>query len=223
MGVSGLIVNFHKAQTTIRVEETVKVFNGKHDQRPSHAVYATSEDFCRIFAQDMNRLYRLSLFLTADPELAEKCFVGGLEDSKGGNRVFKEWAQSWARRTIISNAIRTIRPRPVGNSSAPVSDSGNRGVSQLPAELAAVIALDAFERFVFVMSVLEGYPERECSLLLGCLIADVTAARIRALKQLGIPAEVDGISESVSRVGPGPDDSELALAPGLASRLAVSA
>ena len=50
----------------------------------------------------MNRLYLLAFLLTADHTTAEKCFVWGLEDSKKGNLVFKEWAQSWARRTIIA-------------------------------------------------------------------------------------------------------------------------
>ena len=73
--------------------------------------YARAADFCRIFREDMNSLYLLSFLLTAD-QLAEKCFVRGLEDSAKGNPVFKEWAQSWARRTMIQNAIQMIRPRP---------------------------------------------------------------------------------------------------------------
>jgi hypothetical protein len=32
--------------------------------------YATREDFCRIFAADMNRLFLLALLLTGDIELA---------------------------------------------------------------------------------------------------------------------------------------------------------
>ena len=60
----------------------------------------------------MNRLYLLAFLLTTDHVTAEKCFVMGLEDSKNGNPVFKDWAQSWAGRTIIANAIRMILPRP---------------------------------------------------------------------------------------------------------------
>jgi len=74
--------------------------------------YATSTDFCRIFESDMNRLYLLAFLLTTDHASAEKCFVSGLEDSKTGSVVFKDWAQSWARRTIIASAIRMIHPRP---------------------------------------------------------------------------------------------------------------
>ena len=63
--------------------------------------YASSDDFRRVFDEDMNSLYLLSFLLTADREKAEQCFVSGLEDAVEGNPVFKEWARSWARRVII--------------------------------------------------------------------------------------------------------------------------
>jgi DNA-directed RNA polymerase specialized sigma24 family protein len=157
--------------------------------------YATRTDFCRIFAEDMNRLYLLSFLLTGDRFTAEKCFVCGLEDSKNGNPVFKEWAESWARRTIIRNAVRMIEPRPADSStSSSALDRSPRHTAELtatePAEIAAVIELPTFERFAFVMSVLERYSDQECSLLLDCNRADVTSARIRALQQIGKSAEL---------------------------------
>ena len=76
------------------------------DSRP----YAIPADFCRIFEHDMNRLYLLSYLLTADHRMAETCFVRGLEDATRSNRVFREWAGSWARRMIIQDAIQTVRP-----------------------------------------------------------------------------------------------------------------
>ena len=48
--------------------------------------------------------------------------------------------------------------------------------------LAAVSQLQPLDRFVFVMSVLEGYADRECSALLGCSPGEVAEARIRALQ-----------------------------------------
>ena len=66
---------------------------------------AVGEDFCGIFEKNMTHFYLLSFLLTADRRMAEECFVRGLEDSARSNRVFKEWADSWARRTIIHNAI----------------------------------------------------------------------------------------------------------------------
>lgn len=146
-------------------------------------VYATAADFCRVFTNDMDRLYLLSLLLTADPSTAEACFVQGLETSGKNNLVFKEWAESWARRTIIQNAIQTIRP----NQKTNVSVSFDRPSQDmnLPAELTTVLSLPAFERFVFVITVLEGYSEQECSLLLDRTRGDVNAAKIRALREIG--------------------------------------
>lgn len=60
----------------------------------------TCEDLCRLFAQGMDELCQL-FFLLTDHQKAEQCFVAGLEDSVKSNRVFKEWARSWEKRTII--------------------------------------------------------------------------------------------------------------------------
>src|SRR3954465_5889770 len=81
--------------------------------------YAMASDFCRIFTEEMSGLYQLSYLLTGDSALAEQCFVGGLEDCSGSNRVFKEWARSWAKRTVIQNAIRLLRPSPAHSGSLP--------------------------------------------------------------------------------------------------------
>jgi hypothetical protein len=150
--------------------------------------YASSDDFRQVFDQDMNSLYVLSFLLTADHEKAEQCFVSGVEDAVEGNPVFKEWARSWARRVIIVNAVRAINPRPMEengrSSSAPVS--GNRKTPlQEQVEIAVVLALEPFERFVYVMTVLERYSDLDCSLLLGCARRDVIAARTRAFEQIG--------------------------------------
>jgi hypothetical protein len=150
--------------------------------------YASSDDFRRVFDEDMNSLYLLSFLLTADREKGEQCFVSGLEDAVEGNPVFKEWARSWARRVIIVNAVRAINPRPMGenghSNSASVSGNGKTPpVEQV--EIAAVLALEPFERFVYVMTVLELYSDQDCSLLLGCTRQDVVAARTRAFEQIG--------------------------------------
>jgi hypothetical protein len=150
--------------------------------------YASSDDFRRVFDEDMNSLYLLSFLLTADREKAEQCFVSGLADAVKGNPVFKEWARSWARRVIIVNAVRAINPRPIEenrrSSAATVSSDGKTPpVEQV--EVAAVLALAPFERFVYVMTVLERYSDQDCSLLLGCARRDVVAARTRAFELIG--------------------------------------
>jgi DNA-directed RNA polymerase specialized sigma24 family protein len=178
----------------------------KHITKPTP--YATCADFRRIFDEDMNGLYQLSYLLTADREKAEQCFVSGLDDAVEGNQVFKEWARSWARRAIIQNAVRVINPQPAkGNGSshstavdnapnnAPnkaLNDALNNG--DLSAgqhlEMDAVLALEPFERFVYVLTVLERYSDQESSVLLGCARRDVIAARVRALQQLGAAMEM---------------------------------
>jgi hypothetical protein len=129
---------------------------------------------------ELNSLYLLSLLLTAYHEKAEKCFVRGLEDSVESTTVFKEWARSWAKRAIIHHAIRLSAPRPIDRNV----DSNTRvyGGPEVRAAFDAVIALPAFERFVFVMSVLEGHSFQECSLCLNCSRQEVTTARIRAFE-----------------------------------------
>jgi len=152
--------------------------------------YATCADFRRIFHEDMNGLYLLSFLLTADRKKAEQCFVSGLEDTVDGSPVFKEWARSWARRAIIQNAVRLISPRPAesNGSSHSASPSGNTPLAA-GQEIDAVLALEPFDRFVYVLTILERYSDHECSVLLGCARRDVLAARIRALQQLGSAME----------------------------------
>jgi hypothetical protein len=156
--------------------------------------YASTTDFRQIFDEDMKGLYLLSFLLTADREKAEQCFVSGLEDAVNGNPVFKEWARSWARRAIIQNAVRVINPRPVERSehSSPVSvdSNGKTLATGQQVEIAAVLGLEPFERFVYVMTVLERYSDQDCSLLLGCARRDVLAARTRALQRIGSVIEL---------------------------------
>lgn len=155
----------------------------------SSTPYASSIDFCRIFNEEKGELYLLALLLTANREKAEQCFVSGLDVSVKGNSVFKEWARSWARRSIIQCAVRVINPKPVEESTPSISN-GNRNAALVEQEeIAAVLELRPFERFVYVMSVLERYSIQDCSVLLGYPRRDIVDARDRALRQIG-PAEL---------------------------------
>ena len=160
-------------------------FRGKRQVQAND--YATVEDFRAVFAEGMDELYQLSFLLTADHDKAEQCFVGGLEDSAKENHVFKEWARSWAKRVIIQNAIRELKPRPLVTSfslappphvSPLASDQGRHF------EVDQVLVLGDFERFVFVMSVLERYSEHECSLFLSCSPQIIREARASAIADL---------------------------------------
>ena len=171
--------------------------------------YASSADFERIFTEDMTGLYLLSLLLTGDPDRAEECFVAGVGESTKAKRVFKEWARTWARRTIIRSAIRLIAPRQqsVRKMRSPVLP---RGLKYVPlafeAEVYAILELESFERFVFVMSVLQRYSEHDCSILLGCSRRDIAAALARGLEHLGElmnfhKSETDASSDGLSGLG----------------------
>jgi len=143
--------------------------------------YATPEDFCRVFTENLNGLYQLSYLLTGDDEKAQQCFVASLEHSVKAKTVLKDWALSWAKRTIIKNAIRALQPQPVdaGSSLPPsvVSENGKlRIVRDGHLEIDSVLALEDFERVVFVMTVLERYSDHESALLIGCSIEEIQAA-----------------------------------------------
>jgi hypothetical protein len=164
---------------------------GKHGAN----AYATIDDLQKLFADGLNGLYQLSFLLTRDREKAEQCFVPGLEDLVKANDGFKVWVHSWAKRTIIHNAICALQPRPGhGNPSAPdtaFSAHNVLRVEDLRFDVDSVLLLEDFERFVFVMSVLEQRWDPDCALLLSCSIQDVRNARARALGQivsLQIPA-----------------------------------
>jgi DNA-directed RNA polymerase specialized sigma24 family protein len=150
--------------------------------------YAAAEDFRKVFADEAANLYLLALLLTADETKAEQTFVAGLEDSVNSNGVFRDWACSWAKGAIIKNAIAAVQPRPKTTKSA--SQSSSTDGKEIPAfaskkaEVGCVLALGDFERFVFVMSVLERYSEKDCSLLLNCSLVAVHSARLRAFQQL---------------------------------------
>ena len=150
-----------------------------------HARTRRARSFCRAFIENMDSGHLLSLLLTADLVKAEECFVSGLEDCVEGTYVFRDWARSWARRTIIQNAIRMCEPRRSHSAvievpSDPVSCSFARSPEASYA-IGSILRLKDFERFVFVMSVLEKYSDQDCSVLLDCSRRDIAETRMAAL------------------------------------------
>ena len=145
--------------------------------------YATCEDFLKIFCEEMRGFYQLSFLLTGDHQKAERCFAGGMDDCVKENRVFREWARSWAKRVIVKNAIRELHPQSRhSNSSVRVKPQFSDPSEHFGKD--AVSRLGDFERFVFVLCVLERYGEHDCALLLGCSASEVREARTQALEEL---------------------------------------
>jgi hypothetical protein len=162
---------------------------GTHTLQMKNNQYATAEDLYSIFTENLGGLYQLSFLLTGNDELAERSFVTGFEESIRANQVFKEWAHCWAKRSIIQNAIHAVHPHPSDQNSTPVSSaftkqaSGPEGASR-PFEIDNVLALAAFERFVFVLTVLEKYTDQDCAHLLSYPIQEIRKARFRAFEQI---------------------------------------
>jgi len=152
-------------------------------------LYASREDFHAIFNEDLKQLYQLSFLLTRDTAKAERCLVVGLEECVKRNSVFRKWARSWAKRVIIQNAIRETKPRPI-HSNSRLSDASFSDIDELSSApdrhfaSEAVLNLEDFERFVFVMSVLDHYSEHDCAVFLDCSVLEIRKARTRALQKL---------------------------------------
>ena len=148
--------------------------------------YATCQDFLKVFDEDMHGLYQLSFLLTGDRQKGERCFVEGMADCAKENRVFREWAHTWAKRVIVQNAIRELQPRPSHSDSSMLIPTAfphkTRPIEHFDVE--AVLRLADFHRFVFVLCVLEHYREHESALLLDCSASEVREARTRAIQEL---------------------------------------
>jgi DNA-directed RNA polymerase specialized sigma24 family protein len=150
---------------------------------------STHENSCRVFEKDLGSLYQLAFLLTGDREMAESILVEGIEECVDGNPGFGKWARSWARRIIISSAIRLIAPLPWGSNDRYLETDELRVRFSGDGPGQAIARLLAFDRFVFVMSVLERIPDPECAELLGCGTLAIVKARIRALQTM-VRAEI---------------------------------
>jgi DNA-directed RNA polymerase specialized sigma24 family protein len=168
-----------------------------HTVREEENQYATVEDLCTVFTENLSGLYQLSFVLTGNNELAERCFVAGFEASIRANQVFKEWAHAWAKRSIAQNAVRALQPRPKHDDSFSPAVAFPKD-TRLPEnraahfDLSTVLALEDFDRFVFVLTVLDQYIDRDCALLLQCSVSQIREARTRALEQLTQSIQISG-------------------------------
>jgi DNA-directed RNA polymerase specialized sigma24 family protein len=112
--------------------------------------------------------------------------------------------------------VKLIAPLRETNLKAGRSDTAIPG---LPAEMYAVLGLSAFERFAFILSVLEGYSDQDSALLLGCTRQMLMTARVHAEQQIVHAVAVrDG---RPSDINPQNQDSALELA--IAAHLTVPA
>jgi hypothetical protein len=145
--------------------------------------YTAASDYCKIFEEEMHSLYLLAFLLTADKDKAERCFVGGLEECVERIGACLEGPRSWARRSIVKRAIGMVRPVPEEGASEFFVSAG-RASSGTSNPFEVIVSLCAFERFVFVMSILERKSDEDCQSLLKCSRQDIVMARKAALRLL---------------------------------------
>ena len=146
--------------------------------------YANHADFCEVFKNEMKPLYLLAFLLTTNHKESEQCFASALEEAFKEQGVFKEWVRPWVKRRLIEIAIEIVLPKSPRNSEKRDLWSAEYQESQRGYEMNTVTKLTAFERFVFVMSILERYSNWDCSLLLECSMSRIAQARTEALRQL---------------------------------------
>ena len=146
--------------------------------------YATRDDFCSVFERDMKSLYLLAFLLTGNHKESEQCFVSTVENGFRERVVFKEWVLPWVKRGLIKNAIEIVSPGFPRNDAKRDLWSAGQYAMQGEYGIGTVTKLAAFERFIFVMSILERYSNWDCALLLGCSMNQVAQARMKALRRL---------------------------------------
>lgn len=167
-----------------------------------HNDFATSADLCEVFVEDMKPIYLLSFLLTASHETAEECFVATVAERFEEKAVFKEFVESSIKHSIIKNAIRRISPKPESKNQHQRWEPWDTEQASPPLALIdAVTQLPPLERFVFVLSILEGYSARKCSVLLNCSMERVVGAQIAALRKLSSrhPAYVRNLAKPTRR------------------------
>ncbi len=146
--------------------------------------HVSSGDFCQIFVEEMTSLYKLAFFLTTNHERAKQCVLAALESSLSESNVHIRWARLWSKRAVIKSAV-AMTFIPLAPNVARRDDWEEAQVeSHAGTVINAVTRLAPFERFVFVLSVMERLSLRECSVLLSRPLGYVLEAQIRALRNL---------------------------------------
>jgi hypothetical protein len=143
--------------------------------------HASASDFCQLFQRNAGSLYQLAYVLTGSSKRAEESLVLALDDCFKA-KVFKPWASSWSRLALIERALKF---------AAQDSDGLIEGAENGSTELQAVLQLKSFDRFVYVLSVLEKYSVKDCAILLKASKREVMQSKVRALNEvtafIGVP------------------------------------
>lgn len=158
---------------------------GKRDE------YVSKEEFVGVFESEQVGLQRLALLLTANSNVAAQCLGLALQQCLATSFVFKGWALTWVRRIVIRNAISLVMG-PGDQSFVNRNDDADDGLIAFSpddsrgaiATSESILDLPEFDRFVFVICVLEGYSVHDCAVLLRRSLQDINDALHRTSKQL---------------------------------------
>jgi hypothetical protein len=159
------------------------------DERELNANDSAVGNDCRFLVSHMEAYFSLGLLLTASEEDAESCFVLALEKSSkaSGSRFprAQELAHKSMKRAVVDSAIQICDPvfgRVRDESELDIA--GEKSASSRSPWVACILQLETFERFVFVLSVLESYSDKECANLLHCQLEDIAKSRVQAFYSL---------------------------------------
>jgi DNA-directed RNA polymerase specialized sigma24 family protein len=164
--------------------------------------YARKEEFVSVFECERAGLQRLALLLTANSEAVKRCLIRAFRECIASSSVSKGWVLSWARRLVIRNAISLVMG-PGAESFVNTNDDADNGLVAFSqddwlgaiAESESILNLPEFDRFVFVICVLERYSMYDCALLLGRPLFDINEARQRVGNRVGQISERSDISQ----------------------------
>ena len=159
------------------------------DQRELNAGDTALGDECQFLVSHMETYYSLGLLLTGSEEDAETCFVLALDTwSKAAKNQYplaQRVAHKSVKRAIVESAIQICDPvfdRVADESELDISSE--KSARNRSPWFGCILQLENFERFVFVLSVLESYSDRECADLLHCQPEEIAESRVRALYSL---------------------------------------
>lgn len=143
-------------------------------QSPSpHSLVPRAAEFAQAWLDDLTNLYLLSFLLTADKVLSEQCFSDAMMEVGGS----QDWVNGSGKVAVIRRAYQAVRPVPKRVHSWSFVPGARPLLSAAHQPFSTITSLSAFERFVFVLSTLEGYADEVCAALLECELADIAEGR----------------------------------------------
>jgi hypothetical protein len=130
--------------------------------------------------------------LTTDYGVAEQFILSALESCLKGAPVFSSWGRQWSKRAVIKQAIEMVSPMQGQVGNGVMLNDETQALSEMERLVMAISSLAPFDRFVFVISTLEQYSDREVAVLLNCSAQEIKAARIRAVQSIVVSVAHDG-------------------------------